>query len=84
MERWAIHIDIEGFSATYENSAQGLYSLQALMEGIYFIGNKWRPDPPERIFAHQLGDGFIIVGEFGKRLDVDRLKTVPAGQTRRK
>lgn len=66
MERWAIHIDIEGFSATYENSAQGLYSLQALMEGIYFIGNKWRPDPPERIFAHQLGDGFIIVGEFGR------------------
>ena len=66
MERWAINIDIEGFSATYEKSAQGLYSLQALMEGIYFIGNKWCPDPPERIFAHQLGDGFIIVGEFGR------------------
>ncbi len=66
MERWAIHIDIEGFGATYEKSAQGLYSLRALMEGIYFIGNKWCPDPPERIFAHQIGDGFIIVSEFGR------------------
>jgi len=66
MERWAINIDIEGFGTTYEKSAQGLSSLQALMEGIYFIGNKWCPDSPERIFAHQLGDGFIIVSEFGR------------------
>ena len=63
MQRWAIHIDIEGFSTTYEKSSQGLYSLRALMEGIYLIGNKWCSDPPEGIFAHQIGDGFIIVGE---------------------
>jgi hypothetical protein len=64
MERWAIYIDIEGFGATYEK--QGLYSLRTLMEGIYLIGNKWCSDTPERIFAHQIGDGFIIVGEFGR------------------
>jgi hypothetical protein len=71
MERWAIHIDIEGFSVTYEKSAQGLFSLRALMEGIYLIGKKWCPYPPERMFAHQLGDGFIIIGEFRRdSLDV--------------
>lgn len=64
MERWSVQIDIEGFSATYERDAQALSSLRALMEGIYHIGNRCYPDSPQRIFAHQLGDGFIIVSEF--------------------
>ncbi|MBN1380614.1 MAG: hypothetical protein JXA41_02945 [Deltaproteobacteria bacterium] len=33
------------------------------MEGIYFVGNNWCLNPPEKIFAHQYGAGFIIVGE---------------------
>jgi hypothetical protein len=34
------------------------------MEGIYQIGCQCYPDSPDRIFAHQLGDGFIIVTDF--------------------
>lgn len=61
MERWSINIDIEGFSSTYEKNDQALGSLRALMEGIFLIASKCFPDPStNRIFAHQLGDGFII------------------------
>lgn len=65
MDRWSICIDIEGFSATYEQDSQAILSLRALIEGIYLIGTKCFSDSPSRIFAHQLGDAFVIVGEFG-------------------
>ncbi len=65
MNRWALHIDIEGFGTNYEKSDQPLRALRALMEGIYLIGNKVYPNSSERIFAHQIGDGFIVVGDFG-------------------
>lgn len=64
MDRWAINIDIEGFSQTYDSDSQAMVSLRALMEAIFKIGSDCYPNPPERIFAHQLGDGFLIVGEF--------------------
>lgn len=67
MEKWAIHIDIEGFGATYGKEDQALHSLRALMDGIYRIGSKCYPGTPYRIFAHQIGDGFIIVSEFGSQ-----------------
>ena len=35
------------------------------MEGIYEIGRNFCPETPDRIFAHQIGDGFIVVSEFG-------------------
>lgn len=65
MERWAINIDIEGFSALYGSETQVLLSLGSLMEGIYLIGKRCYPESPDRIFAHQIGDGFIIVSNFG-------------------
>ncbi len=65
MERWSIYIDIEGFSALYSEESHVLNSLGILAEGILFIGRKHCPKTPERLFAHQTGDGFIIVGEFG-------------------
>ena len=67
MERWAIHIDIEGFGALYDQEDQILWSLGDLMEGIFYIGSKCYPEPPDRIFAHQIGDGFIIVSDFGSK-----------------
>jgi hypothetical protein len=63
--RWSIFIDIEGFGALYENDDQVLLSLGDLMEGIYLIGSHCYTETPNRIFAHQTGDGFAIVGEFG-------------------
>lgn len=41
--------------------------LGALMDGLYSIGNKCFPETPERLFAHQIVDGFIIVSEFGSQ-----------------
>jgi len=68
MERWSIYIDIEGFSALYGQEDQILQSLGVLAEGILFIGRKCYPKTPERLFAHQTGDGFIIVREFGAEM----------------
>ncbi len=65
MDRWSIYIDIEGFSALYEQENQVLHSLGVLAEGILFIGRECYPETPNRLFAHQTGDGFIIVSEFG-------------------
>lgn len=62
---WSIYIDIEGFSTLYESDDEILLSLGDLMEGIYLIGSQCYTETPYRIFAHQTGDGFAIVSEFG-------------------
>ena len=64
MNRLAIYIDIEGFSERYlRKEVEMLKLLGVLMDGIYQIGvfnsARWR------LFAHQIGDGFILVSEFG-------------------
>jgi len=66
MDRWSIFIDIEGFRSTYTKDTQAVLSLGALMEGILSIGSRCYPESAHRLFAHQLGDGFVIVGEFGR------------------
>jgi len=62
--RWAINIDLEGFGHLYDKEDLVLLSLCELMEGIYRIGVQCYPESPDRIFAHQIGDGFIIVSDF--------------------
>ncbi len=62
--RWGIYIDIEGFGANYDETMSGLIPLNALMEGIYKIGENYYREPPDRLFAHQFGDGFIVVSDF--------------------
>lgn len=68
MERWSIYIDIEGFSALYGQENQVLQSLGVLAEGILFLGRECYPKTLDRLFAHQTGDGFIIVSEFGAEM----------------
>lgn len=65
MGQWSLFIDIEGFSETYERDSQALVSVGTLMEGIHALGSRCYPESPHRLFAHQLGDGFVIVGELG-------------------
>lgn len=72
MERWSIYIDIEGFSALYGQENQVLQALGVLAEGILFIGRECYPKTPDRLFAHQTGDGFIIVSKFGAENLIDR------------
>jgi len=62
--RWAINIDLEGFGHLYDKEDIVLLSLGELMEGIFRIGVQYYPEPPDRIFVHQIGDGFIIVSDF--------------------
>lgn len=62
--RWSIYIDLEGFGHLYGKEDQALLSLGELMEGIFRVGCHCYPETPDRLFAHQLGDGFVIVSEF--------------------
>ena len=65
MEQWSVFFDIEGFGALWERDDQSLWSLGDLMEAIYLVGSKCYPESPDRYFAYQLGDGFIVVSDFG-------------------
>jgi hypothetical protein len=64
-QRWAIHIDIEGFSQLFKCERNSiLLSLRDLIEAIFLIGEKYYNESPNRIFAHQIVDGFTITSEF--------------------
>jgi hypothetical protein len=72
-KRWGLNIDIEGFSNLYEFSdesqSKAILGLRELMHAIIQIGKNVYPGDPgknesDRIFAHQFGDGFIIVSDF--------------------
>ena len=66
-QRWCIYIDILGFSKVWEcNEYKALNSLRELMRAIYRIGKKVYPNEVERLFVHQMGDGFAIVSDFGE------------------
>jgi len=67
-ERWCIHIDMEGFGALYGQEDQILWSFCELMRAIYRIGTRVYPEPPDRLFVHQTGDGFAILSDFHEPL----------------
>lgn len=62
--RWSIWIDIEGFSTLWGKGNLAMAGLRTLMSGIFVIGTKVYADDGDRLFAHQSGDGFVIVGDF--------------------
>lgn len=74
-ERWAIYIDIEGFSALYPECNDALFALTKLMLAIHRIGKSVFPETPDRLFAYQLGDGFLIVSEFHE-VNLDRAVSI--------
>lgn len=63
-KRWSIYIDIEGFGSKYDQTMNALIPLNGLMEGICQIGTEKYNDDVSRLFAHQFGDGFVIVSCF--------------------
>lgn len=66
-QRWCIYIDILGFSKVWEcDEYKAVKSLGELMGAIYRIGKKVYPNEVERLFVHQMGDGFAIVSDFGE------------------
>lgn len=71
--RWAISIDIEGFSKHYEYSEDrktyAILALGELMNSVFLVGSRCFPGTPEknfseRLFAHQYGDGFLVCSDF--------------------
>jgi len=75
LERWAILIDMEGFSALWHKEDQILWSLGELMRSIFRIGRICFPDSPERLFVHQISDGFLVVSDFGEE-NLERAITI--------
>ena len=73
--RWAIYIDIVGFSALYPEGNDALWALNKLMLAIHRIGKNVFIEPPDRLFAHQLGNGFLIVSDFHEE-SLDRAAVV--------
>lgn len=66
-DRWSIFIDVEGFSFLHKTSEfEAHRRLNNLIEDIYKIGTQIYPDDPDRLFVHQLGDGFVIVSSFAE------------------
>ena len=72
-ERWAINVDVEGFSAHYESGEDGktraILALGELMHAVFSIGTRVFPGThennfSERLFAHQYGDGFLLCSNF--------------------
>ena len=72
---WAIHIDIEGFSVLYPKGDDAIWGLNELMLGIHRLGKNVFPEPPDKLFAYQLGDGFLIVSDFHEE-NLDRAASI--------
>ena len=65
--RWAIWIDIEGFSQLFRiDESRAIFALGALMKALYKIGFCVFSGEGERLFIHQFGDGFVIVSDFSE------------------
>jgi len=65
-QRWAIYIDSEGFGVTFPgNQGLAIRRLGGIMEGIYRLGTGPFAKESNRLFVHQIGDGFIIVSNGG-------------------
>lgn len=62
--RWGIWIDVEGFGNLWSASSLALRGLNHLMGMIFEVGSRCYPDDPNRLFAHQIGDGFYIASDF--------------------
>ena len=62
--RWGIWIDIEGFSKLWSAGDVALQGLSHLTRLIFALGTRCYVDEPERLFAHQIGDGFYIASDF--------------------
>jgi hypothetical protein len=65
--RWSIWFDVEGFSELYQtDDMQAIIALRELMESLYRIGSTIFSQPPDRLFIHQFGDGFVVVSDFSE------------------
>jgi len=62
--RWGIWVDVEGFGKLWSGDNLALRGLRHLTSMVYAVGTKCYPNPPQRLFAHQIGDAFYIASDF--------------------
>lgn len=68
-QRWALYIDVEGFGVKWnDDTIDAFRGINALMQGIFWIGDRYYRDSPDRLFAHQFGDGFLVASDFHEEL----------------
>jgi hypothetical protein len=81
-ERWGIYIDVEGFrSFVGLEQLRAMHALGDLMVAIFRVGRHCYPEPPDRITAHQFGDGFIVMSDSHEQL-LDRCVAIAAAVMR--
>ena len=61
---WAIYIDIDGFGPLFHDKVRVISALGDLMTGVFRLGTRCFAEPPDRLFAYQLGDGFLVHSEY--------------------
>lgn len=62
-------IDVQGFGALYgSDETDSLWGLSDLMDGIIKLGRASSQLGVFRLFAHQFGDGFVIVDDHGSNM----------------
>ena len=60
-------IDVQGFGALYGNeAADSLWGLADLMEGVFRIARDAPRLGISRIFAHHIGDAFVLIDDGGR------------------
>ncbi len=67
---WTIYVDIEGFSHFYLSEDPQDKQLEVtlsygLQEDLYRIGSRMYPARADRLFIHQIGDGYVVCPDFG-------------------
>ena len=81
-ERWGIYVDVEGFRSFLDSEQlRAMHALGDLMVAIFRIGRKCYPEPPDRITAHQFGDGFIVMSDSHEQ-SLDRCLAIAAAMMR--
>jgi len=79
VERWAIYIDVEGFSNMFRRDrALARQALMTLTEGVRRVFNQFPTCEHERVFAHAFGDGYLILSDFPE-VPIDRAIAVATG-----
>ena len=70
IERVSAFIDIEGFGPLYRAKNDSIWGLQGLMRGILILGQRTSEIGISRLFAHHIGDAFVVVDDGGRRTSI--------------
>ncbi|MDZ7779957.1 MAG: hypothetical protein U5R14_08515 [Gemmatimonadota bacterium] len=79
-DRSSLYIDVQGFKQ--RSSRDHVQAIGELMAAIARIGRRVFPKERERLFAHQFGDGFLVVSDYPEE-NLDRCAAIAIALIRR-